>query len=505
MDENSLLETIREKDRIIANLNDKIADLSGKVAELSNKIGELVEIQKSNANNGILTTGGNNKTRERPTKRHNDQNLTFKRPKTGKIDNYFATTSDSTVQNMDGVEILCENSTTQNKSNNDDADVTHNLTSENNVANENTEGISWAEMAYDAGNRKNKPTPIQLGSVKDGDFGLILKLLREKFDVSEFEWIQLRKTVHPRIVCINETVKDKITSFLLEKDIEFNTYAEKNSKKTAFIVRGMQYDSDNDNIAAIRDTLIDFNITSVQTINKFQTPSMKRAENPNSLYQIVCAPNSDFSNIEHIKTMDGFRVKIEKLIGSKTTQCRRCQRFTHVASSCHFKYRCVQCIQTHGPGNCPRANNKKLPIGCVNCAEAGLAHNNHTANDLVHCGYYQQTQQRKNNTSKSGILTQKSGKHSRSSVLHGNTQSGTLGTATLDDPHNIANNNQLSKRKTKRLIQQYRPTVTTGKSNRNKTSENQNKTSSKPGLFSNINKNELFNFVEQCFELWIRR
>lgn len=273
---------------------------------------------------------------------------------------------------------------------------THNLTNNNanHIANHGTnifenENIdSWANITANADQRIKKPTPIQLGHVQNDEYGKVLSLLREKFSVDSFEWIHLRKTAHPRIIRADEQIKNPMMNLLRESGIEFNTYADKATKKTSFIVRGMQYDHEDDNIAAINESFIEYNITGVQSINKFMTPSMKRSDNPNNFYQVVLAAGAEFDNINHIKTIDGFRVKIEKIIGSKTVQCRPCQRFTHVASSCHFKYRCVQCTQTHGPGNCPRLNNKKLPIGCVNCQVAGLTYSDHTANDLVHCTLY---------------------------------------------------------------------------------------------------------------------
>lgn len=55
---------------------------------------------------------------------------------------------------------------------------------------------------------------------------------------------------------------------------------------------------------------------------------------------------------------------------------------------CSHKYRCVQCVQSHEPGLCPRLINKNLPLGCVNCAAAEMPHAGHTANDYKSCLYY---------------------------------------------------------------------------------------------------------------------
>ncbi|XP_017481195.1 PREDICTED: RNA-directed DNA polymerase from mobile element jockey-like [Rhagoletis zephyria] len=52
----------------------------------------------------------------------------------------------------------------------------------------------------------------------------------------------------------------------------------------------------------------------------------------------------------------------EKLKPMVPSQCKNCQRFTHVASNCYLPYRCVKCIDTHGPGECKipqKENNNK--------------------------------------------------------------------------------------------------------------------------------------------------
>lgn len=52
------------------------------------------------------------------------------------------------------------------------------------------------------------------------------------------------------------------------------------------------------------------------------------------------------------------------------------------------------CVHTWG--NCPRAHNKSLPIGCVNCLDAKLDHSQHTANDLRKCNFVKQVEKDKN-------------------------------------------------------------------------------------------------------------
>lgn len=130
---------------------------------------------------------------------------------------------------------------------------------------------------------------------------------------------------------------------------------------------------------------------------------MKRNPDKSStpLYQITLNHDADDSRIAEIKNINSFAVRIEKMKKSQTVQCKRCQRFSHTSHQCFFDYRCVQCINKHKPGECPRIKNKSLPIGCINCAEAKLKHNGHTANNLEKCGQYNKILLQSGNNAKS--------------------------------------------------------------------------------------------------------
>ncbi|XP_017877135.1 uncharacterized protein LOC108623261 [Ceratina calcarata] len=65
----------------------------------------------------------------------------------------------------------------------------------------------------------------------------------------------------------------------------------------------------------------------------------------------------------------------EKLIRKGDVQCKRCQRYGHVASNCNMGYRCVKCKELHKPGECQISlgidnNSNKIPF-CVNCKTEG--------------------------------------------------------------------------------------------------------------------------------------
>lgn len=191
---------------------------------------------------------------------------------------------------------------------------------------------------------------------------------------------------------------------------------------------------------------------------------------------------------------------------TKTVQCRRCQRFSNTASSFGYKYLCVQCTQSHGPGVCPRKNNTKLPIGCVNCLTNNLPHTNHTTNDLVNCNYYNKIKNSRGvNAKSSGATSTINTQQNKPSSMKPKNQketgddikSGNFAQATLHDVTTPANGGGLTKRKTKRFINQYRPSATTASGSRNKNAGKSNKNSQSSGAGGSgpNDKKELFNLI----------
>lgn len=74
---------------------------------------------------------------------------------------------------------------------------------------------------------------------------------------------------------------------------------------------------------------------------------------------------------------------------SAVIQCRRCQRYSHTAGQCAHRYRCAKCITEHEPGCCPRNTNPTISLGCINCHEAKIECEPHSANDIRNCPFFQ--------------------------------------------------------------------------------------------------------------------
>lgn len=176
--------------------------------------------------------------------------------------------------------------------------------------------------------------------------------------------------------------------------VQYNSFNNKNTKRRAFIVRGVLGETDNDALQMIEEAIRATGIESDMEISRFVTayqrhnPSTKRAP----LFKVLLPAGVDEKVILDIRTIGYCGVRVEAMKRSGTVQCHNCQRLHHTTNQCHFHYRCVQCIASHDWGKCPRAMSKSIPIGCVNCHDAELDHTEHTANDLQNCNYFKKVQ-----------------------------------------------------------------------------------------------------------------
>lgn len=98
-------------------------------------------------------------------------------------------------------------------------------------------------------------------------------------------------------------------------------------------------------------------------------------------------------------------ISIVPLKPSGPIQCKNCQRFHHTASNCNMPFRCVKCIQQHGPGNCPLGtenNNDLDKIQCSNCQQFGHPSNYRgcpKAKEILSRGYTKRNSLRESNKS----------------------------------------------------------------------------------------------------------
>lgn len=182
-----------------------------------------------------------------------------------------------------------------------------------------------------------------------------------------------------RIFAISIEIKNKLIEFLKERGYHFNTYMQNNEKPINILIKNSEIDDAN-------VILKEFENIGIKPINvkQFKTGYMKKNDIHTKIWHVTFHPNTDLQEIFKIKYIGHHTVKIEHLKKPKITQCKRCQRFNHSASSCFLPYRCVKCTNTHEPGQCQLNTSKtKLKPKCVNCL------GEHTANDASKCSAYQ--------------------------------------------------------------------------------------------------------------------
>lgn len=334
MDSETYNKLLQEKDQQIADLKGQITTLTNHVADLSSKLSEFLANQVRSNN---IKNPNNQNSSVRNNKRRAGDIIDFRAKKNGNstrpISAYLISSKPSETNSgdlnsddkMDDDDELANNDATNNTDGEIHSDK-HNHTSVNLNAGAST---SWAEAVNsdELSTETEKTTPIQIGNPGNNNYSGILKLIRDSFESDTYEWIQMRQSASPRVICRNQFIKNSIMQLLHDNGVEYNTFSDKFNKKKAFIIRGMVNGHDDDNIACIRESLGEYQVSGILSVARFFTPHMKRNENSNVLYQLVLAAGSDESQLAQIKTIDNFRVKFEKMNTTKTVQCRRCQRF----------------------------------------------------------------------------------------------------------------------------------------------------------------------------------
>lgn len=134
----------------------------------------------------------------------------------------------------------------------------------------------------------------------------------------------------------------------------------------------------------IADAISAIGIDTDCEISRFITPFQRYnpATNRPPLYRVAVPSGVTSELLLGIRTIGYCGVRVEAMKKSGAVQCRNWQRLHHTTSQCGFEFRCVQCATVHKYGDCPRAKNPAIPIGCINCRDAELKFDEHTANDL---------------------------------------------------------------------------------------------------------------------------
>lgn len=193
-------------------------------------------------------------------------------------------------------------------------------TSPNNTIRPN--GMSWASALLSNGpapttsapkTGASRPTPIQIGTLGNDDSAKLPAALGAAFPNANFRWHQLKARSQPRIFTDDHDTKGIIMKWLLENGIEFNSYAEKGHRRHAFLLRGLRYGNDADNINDIAAALKQHGIGESVEITRFRSGYMKRNSSTDStpIFRIVAGHGAKLETFAAIKQIGQFSVRFE--------------------------------------------------------------------------------------------------------------------------------------------------------------------------------------------------
>ncbi|MDD9338997.1 MAG: hypothetical protein PV362_04930, partial [Providencia heimbachae] len=157
----------------------------------------------------------------------------------------------------------------------------------------------------------------------------------------------------------NEIVKERLRS----AGYNFFGHAPKEERSKKLILRGLDPDVTEEEI---KQDLITQNIKVTKVVQMTKNDqNNKKYKLP--IYVIIMEPNQDLRAVRDIRNVTEYIVKWENVLPSdRVTQCFKCQLFGHTAKYCDMKFRCVKCLEDHGPKECTKKRNIDTPR-CVNC------------------------------------------------------------------------------------------------------------------------------------------
>lgn len=177
-------------------------------------------------------------------------------------------------------------------------------------------------------------------------------------------WFEKRSD-HIRIQMECKDDKKKLLDIIKQREIQHHTFTEKDERLPVYVLKHHHLVTTDELLTLLKAE----NIPALKTF--IISP---QNENDNPVYLVQFEKDSiKLPVLQHVhKLVNRLKIKWEKYRPSdkKITQCRRCQAFGHSASNCGYKYRCVKCLNSHEPGQCPRKTRDDF-VACVNCGKMG--------------------------------------------------------------------------------------------------------------------------------------
>lgn len=159
---------------------------------------------------------------------------------------------------------------------------------------------------------------------------------------------------------------------LRENKIEFHTKTPNEEKSHSWLLRGIAGDFDGGDILA---EILNMNLKNIiiKEVKKINLKDFFKAKRGGDAFLIKITNESDFKQLTKITRLANQMIWWDKIRHRNALQCFNCQRIGHTSRYCNMDYRCVKCVDNHGPGECKieSKNNINEKIYCINCKNYG--------------------------------------------------------------------------------------------------------------------------------------
>lgn len=179
------------------------------------------------------------------------------------------------------------------------------------------------------------------------------------------------------VKCFETECYEYARSILTESGSNFYTYTNAKEKPKNFMIKGLPGEFKDDQIL---QAFADLRLSDVEVISirNFQTRTARETGRRSNLFSIQITGASNPKSFISIKALLSCRITIENLLNkTDAIQCRRCQRFGHVANNCSMQPRCVKCAGEHESTNCihNREDGRvdEVVLKCTGCAGSHTA------------------------------------------------------------------------------------------------------------------------------------
>lgn len=318
---NALIQQLAEKDKLIIALQNQISELTKQLADQSTQLAEISANITSLHSKGSKRSLKDADISPRPSTHKN------RRTSNTNITTYF-TSLDGTAETRGSLPNLTQVGTHGPASNLNQYSASQ-LSDAASVETMDTTGAdagviptniqpqthqSFAAVAA----LKTAPKPIkamhiQLDVLDPDSAARVYELLQSSLPNGGFEWVQFRSESAPKIIPSSLDTKKRISKVLSDNNIQHSSFAEKGTQRQSFIVRGLNFGSDNHNISLINASLGSMGFTGDLEIQRYLTGHMKRNETArNALYVSRLMPTKTLLAFQPSRTLMVFEFKSKK-------------------------------------------------------------------------------------------------------------------------------------------------------------------------------------------------